>query len=64
MDPFCGQVSPKIDKVSEELTLRYPHEEPGVGRVLPDILALPQSIWAHLQGYLAHEKLPRPRTLQ
>ena len=28
MEPFCGHLSPNIDKVSEELTLRYPHEEP------------------------------------
>ena len=37
LEPFCGHLSPKIDKVSEELTLRYPHEEPCVearGRVL------------------------------
>jgi hypothetical protein len=31
LEPFCGHLSPKIDKVSEELTLRYPHEEPCVG---------------------------------
>ena len=30
LEPFCGQLSPKIDKVSEELTLRYPHEGPWV----------------------------------
>ena len=32
LEPFCGYSSPKIDKVSEELTLRYHHEEPWVGR--------------------------------
>jgi hypothetical protein len=31
LEPFCGHLLPKIDKVSEELTLRYPHEGPGVG---------------------------------
>ena len=30
LEPFCRHLSPKIDKVSEELTLRYPHEEPCV----------------------------------
>ena len=30
LEPFCGHLSPKIDKVSVELTLRYPHEEPWV----------------------------------
>ena len=30
LEPFCGHLSPKIDKVSEELTLRYHHEEPWV----------------------------------
>ena len=30
LEPFCGHVSPKLDKVSEELTLRYHHEEPWV----------------------------------
>ena len=30
LEPFCGHLSPKIDKVSEELTLRYPHEGPWV----------------------------------
>ena len=30
LEPFCGHLSPKVDKVSEELTLRYPHEEPCV----------------------------------
>ena len=30
LEPFCGHLSPKIDKVSEELTVRYPHEEPCV----------------------------------
>ena len=30
LEPFCGHLSPKNDKVSEELTLRYPHEGPGV----------------------------------
>jgi len=32
LEPFCGHLSPKIDKVCEELTLRYPHEGPCVGR--------------------------------
>ena len=30
LEPFCGHLSPKIDKVCEELTLRYPHEGPWV----------------------------------
>ena len=30
LEPFCGHSSPKINKVSEELTLRYPHEGPWV----------------------------------
>ena len=30
LEPFYGHLSPKIDKVSEELTLKYPHEEPCV----------------------------------
>jgi len=30
LEPFCGHLSPKIDKVSEKLTLRYPHEGPWV----------------------------------
>jgi len=30
LEPFCGHLSSKIDKVSEELTLRYPHEGPCV----------------------------------
>ena len=28
LEPFCEHVSPKIDKVSEQLTLRCPHEGP------------------------------------
>ena len=32
LEPFYGHLAPKIDKVSEELTLRYPHEEPCAGR--------------------------------
>ena len=30
LEPFCGHLSPKMDKVSEKLTLRYPHEGPCV----------------------------------
>ena len=30
LEPLCGHFSPKNDKVSEELTLRYPHEKPCV----------------------------------
>ena len=30
LEPFGGHLSPEIDKVSEELTLRYPHEGPWV----------------------------------
>ena len=28
LEQFGGHLSPKFDKVFEELTLRYPHEEP------------------------------------
>ena len=31
LEPFWGHLSPKIDKVSEELNLRYPHGGPCVG---------------------------------
>ena len=30
LEPFRGHVSPKFGKVSEKLTLRYPHEGPCV----------------------------------
>ena len=30
LEPFRGYLSPNIDKVSEKLTLRYPHEGPCV----------------------------------
>ena len=30
LEPFCGNLSPKIDEVSEKLTLRYHHEGPCV----------------------------------
>ena len=30
LEPFCGHLSPKIDKVSKELTFKYPHEGPCV----------------------------------
>ena len=29
-EPFCGHLSPKIDKVSLKLTFEYPHEGPCV----------------------------------
>ena len=32
LEPLCGHLSPKNDKVSGELTLRYPHEGPCVVR--------------------------------
>ena len=32
LEPFCGHLSPKNDKVSEELTLRYPLEGPCVDK--------------------------------
>ena len=28
--PFCGHISPKIDKVSYKMTFEYPHEGPCV----------------------------------
>ena len=30
LEPFRGRLSPKVDNVSKELTLRYPHEGPWV----------------------------------
>ena len=30
LEPFCGHLSPKNDKVSENMTLRHPHEGPCV----------------------------------
>ena len=30
LEPFCGHLSPKNDKVYEKITLRYPHEGPCV----------------------------------
>jgi hypothetical protein len=30
LEPFCGHLSPKIDKVSLKLTFEYPHEGPCV----------------------------------
>ena len=38
LEPFCGHLSPKIDKVSEELTLRHPHEGPWVDRLHKGLL--------------------------
>ena len=40
---FGGHLSPKIDKVSEELTLRYPHEEPCVDSAAPQSPLVAQS---------------------
>ena len=37
LEPFCGHLSPNVDKVSEELTLRYPHEGPCVGDVFSSV---------------------------
>jgi hypothetical protein len=34
LEPFRGHLSPKIDKVSEALTVRYHHEEPWVAYTL------------------------------
>ena len=69
LEPFYGNLSPKIDKVSEELTLRYPHEGPWVGvgasgswcRVWPsDALApTPHTLrWRHLTR--AQTLIPKP----
>ena len=33
LEPFCGYLSPKIEKVSLKLTFEYPHEGPCVERV-------------------------------
>ena len=30
LEPFRGRLSPNIDNVSEQMTLRYPHEGPWV----------------------------------
>jgi hypothetical protein len=30
LEPFRGRLSPNIDNVSEQLTLRYPHDGPWV----------------------------------
>ena len=30
LEPFCGHLSPKNDKVSSKLTFEYPHEGPCV----------------------------------
>ena len=38
LEPFCGHLSPKIDKVSEKLTLKYPHEGPCVDRLVGILL--------------------------
>ena len=53
LEPFCGHLSPNIDKVSEELTLRYPHVEPWVAHES-------RARMSHRQGHLAHKKLPAP----
>ena len=37
LEPFRGHLSPKIDKVSEELTLKYHHEEPWLGSKFHDV---------------------------
>jgi len=55
LEPFCGHLSPKINKVSEELTLRYPHEETCVGCLsAPErpchILKSKARIWPRFQG--------------
>ena len=34
LEPFRGRLSPKVDNVSEKLTLRYPHQGPWVDPVL------------------------------
>ena len=36
LEPFCGNLSPNIDKVCEELTLRYPQER--MMREVPQII--------------------------
>ena len=48
LEPFCGHLSSKIDKVPEELTLIYPHEEPCVDRSV----SLPTCWTANLSVHL------------
>ena len=58
LEPFSGHLSPTIDKVSEELTLRYPHEGPcvvtsGAGRG--------RGVWrrrAHLRQFSYERGIP------
>ena len=54
LEPFRGHLSPKIDKVSEEMTLRYHHEEPWVGEQLPSEYGthktVKTSIWPGVSG--------------
>ena len=58
LEPFRGRLSPNIDKVPEESTLRYPHEGPWVDDAS---LGPRQPKWGPaLQGYLAHKKPPPP----
>ena len=54
LEPFRGHLSPKIDKVPEELTLRYHHEEPWV--VVRDATPGPE-----LRASFAHADSNGPR---
>jgi hypothetical protein len=51
LEPFRGHLSPKIDKVPEELTLRYPHEGPCVGRFVEDLGATGEAVPRYARFY-------------
>jgi hypothetical protein len=36
LEPFCGHVLPKVDKLCSKLTFEYPHEEPCVDTPVQD----------------------------
>ena len=50
LEPFRGRLSPNIDNVSEQMTLRYPHEGPWVAEAL-------------CRGSRFHGLNPKPSTL-
>ena len=64
LEPFCGHLSPKNDKVSEELTLRYSHEGPCVGAILraestslqPSHTRITTSFYAHPTVFREHSQ--------
>ena len=58
LEPFCGHLSPKIDKVSEESTLRYPHVEPCEVDGQPGEALLAEA------DYPTPKSLPNPQKLK